>query len=205
LLIEVKNDGFISDLVTGAARADVVRTFMAKPIHRPIFTVQKHQASHLHFDFRLEIGGVLKSWAIPKGPSLDPRRKRLAIEVEDHDLAYADFEGVIEEGHYGAGPVLVWDTGWYEPVGGHGSLAAMWEAGALDLILHGRRLRGRFALIRMKGRPRQWLLMKQRDEEARPDREMKEEWATSVLTGRTIDDLQRAAKAGQLKAYRCGA
>jgi len=177
---------------------------MAKPIDRPIFTVQKHQASHLHFDFRLEIGGVLKSWAIPKRPSLDPRIKRLAVEVEDHDLAYADFEGVIEEGHYGAGPVLVWDRGWYEPVGGHGSLAAMWEAGVLDLLLHGRRLRGRFALIRMKGRPRQWLLMKQRDEEARPDREMKEEGETSVLTGRTIEELNRAAKAGKLDAYRCG-
>jgi bifunctional non-homologous end joining protein LigD len=147
----------------------------------------------------------MKSWAVPKGPSLDPRVKRLAIEVDDHDLAYAEFEGVIEEGHYGAGPVLVWDTGWVEPVGKARSLAAMWEAGALDFILHGQRLRGRFALIRMKGRPRQWLLMKQRDEGARPGREMEAKWNTSVLSGRTIEDLERAAKAGQLKVLRCGA
>jgi len=177
---------------------------MATVIGRPIFTVQKHQASHLHYDFRLEISGVLKSWAIPRGPSLNPRVKRLAIEVEDHDMAYADFEGVIEEGHYGAGPVLGWDTGWLEAVGGARSLAAMWEAGALDFVLHGQRLRGRFALIRMKRRPRQWLLIKQRDEEARPVRQMEREWNRSVLTGRTIEDLKRTAKAGQLKPFRCG-
>ena len=164
-------------------------------MHRPIFNVQKHDASHLHYDFRLEIGGVLKSWAIPKGPSLDPRLKRLAVEVEDHDLAYADFEGAIEEGHYGAGPVLIWDTGWFEPVGGQDSLTDMWRAGALDVILHGRRLRGRFALIRMKERPRHWLLIKQRDDEARSDRpDIMTEWDTSVLTGRTIKDLAQATK-----------
>lgn len=170
-------------------------------MRRSIFTVQKHQASHLHYDFRLEIGGVLKSWAIPKGPSLDPRVKRLAIEVEDHDLAYADFEGVIEEGHYGAGPVLVWDTGWVEPVGKTRALTAMWEAGAIEFILHGRRLRGRFALIRLKGRPRQWLLIKGRDEEARPGLDLQTRWNTSVLTGRTFEDLERAAGPGPLRAF----
>jgi bifunctional non-homologous end joining protein LigD len=129
----------------------------------------------------------------------------LAVQVDDHDLAYADFEGVIEEGQYGAGPVLVWDTGWFEPAAEGRSLEAMWKAGALDLVLHGRRLHGRFALVRMKGRPRQWLFIKHRDEGARLDAKMPEEWNRSVLTGRTIDDLARAAEAGQLEAYRCEA
>lgn len=177
---------------------------MATAVRRTMFTVQKHQASHLHYDFRLEIGGVLKSWAIPKGPSLNPRVKRLAIEVEDHDVAYADFEGVIEEGHYGAGPVLLWDKGWFELEVKGASLEAMWRAGTLDLDLHGQRLCGRFALIRMKGRSRQWLLIKRQDKDARPDSEMPEEWNRSILSGRTIADLKRAAEAGELKAYRCG-
>jgi len=112
---------------------------------RPIFTVQKHQAPHLHYDFRLKIGGVLKSWAIPKGPSMDPSIKRLAVKVEDHDLRYAEFEGVIGEGYDGAGHVLVWDTGWFEPI------RASLDLG-LDVYLHGQRLQGGFTLARMKHR-----------------------------------------------------
>lgn len=171
---------------------------------RPAFNVQKHRAFRLHYDFRLEIGGVLKSWAVPKGPSLDPRVKRLALEVEDHDLAYADFEGVIDEGQYGAGPVLLWDTGWCEPEKAGVSIEAMWRAGTLDLELHGQRLRGRFTLVRMKGRPQHWLLIKQEDDESRSGSELPREWERSVSTGRTMEELSEAAQAGRLKAYRCG-
>ncbi len=174
---------------------------------RPIFTVQKHQASRLHYDFRLEVGGVLKSWAVPKGPSMDPAMKRLAVQVEDHDLDYAEFEGVIEEGAYGAGPVLVWDCGWFEVDGGIGATAsaeAKLRSGQLDLLLHGKRLKGGFALVRMKGRPKQWLLIKCRDDEAQPGSDVTHDCQTSVLTGRSIRDLQREAAAGKLTAYWCG-
>lgn len=171
---------------------------------RPTFNVQKHKASRLHYDFRLELGGVLKSWAIPKGPSMDPAVKRLAVQVEDHDLGYADFEGVIEEGHYGAGPVLVWDTGWYEPLGWEETSADDLGAGKLDFTLHGRRLKGRFSLIAMKGRPHQWLLVKQGDQEALPGHDLTEDATTSVLTGRTIEDLEHEAAQGALESYGCG-
>lgn len=174
---------------------------------RPIFTVQKHQASHLHYDFRLEIGGLLKSWAIPKGPSMDPSVKRLAVEVEDHDLGYAGFEGVIGEGYYGAGPVLVWDTGWFEPLRanqGPVSPMMMFHEGKLDLYLHGQRLQGGFTLVRMKDRPREWLLIKKRDKDARPGHDVVQEYDTSVLSRRTIEDLEEAVAAGTLDPYCCG-
>jgi bifunctional non-homologous end joining protein LigD len=167
--------------------------------------VQKHRASHLHYDFRLEIGGVLKSWAIPKGPSMDPVQKRLAIQVEDHDVSYADFEGVIEEGHYGAGPVLVWDRGWFELASGdRTSAAASLEDGVLEIRLHGERLKGLFSLVEMKSKPGQWLLIKRRDAEARPNRDITKDYQVSVLTGRSIEDLAEAAAAGELQTYRCG-
>jgi bifunctional non-homologous end joining protein LigD len=151
----------------------------------PIFTIQQHAATTLHFDFRLEVDGVLRSWAVPKGPSLDPSVKRLAVEVDDHSLGYADFEGRLGPG-YGAGAVIVWDKGDYEPLT-DGDFGAALDGGHASFELHGTKLRGGFTLQRTSaGRKPQWLLIKKRDEHAAPDGELPPE---SVLSGRTIEDL----------------
>ena len=123
----------------------------------PIFVVHEHHAKRLHFDLRLEMHGVLKSWAVPKGPSLNPADKRLAVMVDDHDLAYAGFEGTIPEGAYGAGEVFIWDSGTYELTGG--SI----RTGKLDLIFKGKKLKGVFVLARMSGKEKEWLLIKKND------------------------------------------
>jgi DNA ligase D-like protein (predicted 3'-phosphoesterase) len=163
----------------------------------PIFVVQKHRARTLHYDFRLEVDGVLKSWAVPKGPSVNPGDKRLAVLVEDHPLDYADFEGVIPEGEYGAGAVIVWDRGTYgnlKEEAGEGapvSMADAIEAGEVAVRLEGQKLRGGFALVRtrMGGNPKNWLLIKMKDTDADPRRNPVENEPASVLTGRTIEKI----------------
>jgi bifunctional non-homologous end joining protein LigD len=134
------------------------------------FVVQEHKAKRLHYDFRLEINGVLKSWAVPKGPSLDPADKRLAVMVPDHTLEYAGFEGIIPEGSYGAGPVVIWDAGEFVPIGTTSPEVALLE-GKLTFELFGRTLKGTFTLARMKGLAhgtgKEWLLMKKQDVHAK--------------------------------------
>jgi bifunctional non-homologous end joining protein LigD len=170
----------------------------AHPAHRtaPLFVVQKHAASRLHWDFRLELDGVLKSWAVPKGPSLDPADKRLAMHVEDHPLEYGDFEGVIPEGEYGGGTVMLWDRGTWTP---EGDPREGYRKGALKFTLHGERLRGGWALVRMRGRngrdgDRTWLLIKEKDAEARPgwDAAKIEGKAKSVASSRTMEQIAAA-------------
>jgi bifunctional non-homologous end joining protein LigD len=127
------------------------------------FVVQEHHAKQLHYDFRLEIDGVLKSWAIPKGPSLNPADKRLAVMVEDHELEYFDFEGIIPEGQYGSGAVVIWDAGTYSLLEGDSPLIVL-ESGKIIMELHGKILKGGFTLVKMKGRgEKNWLLIKKKD------------------------------------------
>lgn len=163
----------------------------------PIFVIQKHDASRLHYDFRLEVDGVLKSWAVPKGVSTDPREKRLAVPTEDHPLEYGDFEGVIPEGEYGAGTVLVWDTGTYknlrgEKKGDGGSMKKSLEDGKVEIWLEGKKIQGGYALIRT-GDDR-WLLIKKKDEAADARRNPTSTEPKSVLSGRTLDEIAAEEK-----------
>lgn len=170
---------------------------------RPVFCVHKHAASSLHYDLRLEVDGVLKSWAVPKGPSLDPADKHLAVQVEDHPLEYASFEGVIPEGEYGAGTVMLWDYGWWEPDtrwskefaaqaarGERPDVTGKLAGGELKFVLHGSKLSGSFVLVQMKGRgAKNWLLIKHKDASARPGYSVTTEEPLSVATGRSMEEI----------------
>lgn len=152
-----------------------------------LFVIQKHQASHLHFDFRLEMNGVLRSWAVPKGPPLDPSEKRLAMLVEDHPLDYADFEGIIPKGNYGGGTVMVWDTGTYDCE--EGSPQAAFGKGAIKLLLHGAKLQGGWFLVKDKRDERRWLMIMEKSGKVAVGKRKLER---SVLSGRTLDEIAAA-------------
>jgi len=155
------------------------------------FFVQRHDASHLHYDFRLEIDGTLKSWAVPKGPSLDPTLKHFAAMVEDHPLDYGDFEGNIPKGSYGGGSVMLWDRGTFELIGDDPALVQL-ERGDLKFRLHGEKLSGTWAIVRMKlsasKKGNEWLLIKKKDEAAQPGWDV-EAYAWSVKTGRSQEEI----------------
>ena len=155
--------------------------------------IQQHDATRMHWDFRLEIDGVLVSWAVPKGPSLDPSQRRLAVQTEDHPIEYGTFEGVIPPGHYGAGPVLLWDRGHYLP---EGDPAEGLRKGRLTFALAGEKLRGTFSLVRMSDAPpgpkSNWLLIKRSDEYAKPRSDVVAEQPRSVDTGRDLTEIEAA-------------
>jgi len=163
---------------------------------RPVFVVQEHEASSHHFDLRLEVEGVLASWAVPKGPSTDPRDKRLAVRTEDHPLDYADFEGTIPEGEYGAGTVIVWDAGSYgnlreDEDGEAVPMQRCLAEGQVEVWLEGKKLTGGYALHRMEGGDdrEKWLLVKMRDEEADARRRPTSTEPQSVTSGRTLEEV----------------
>lgn len=160
---------------------------------RPQFVIQEHRATSHHFDFRLEVSGVLKSWAVPKGPSTDPREKRLALMVDDHPVEYADFEGVIPQGRYGAGAVIVWDRGFFRNLRAEkNDVMTMEESlsdGKVEVWLEGEKLRGGYVLIRT-GSDNKWLLKKMKDDAADARRNPVNTQPESVVSGRTIEDVE---------------
>lgn len=163
-----------------------------KESDEPVFVIQKHDASNLHYDFRLEIDGALKSWAVPKGPSTDPSEKRMAIPTEDHPLAYADFEGVIPEDEYGAGTVMIWDRGTFENQKEDKDLKEYYEDGHLEVWLKGEKLKGGYALFKPEGGNMgdNWLLVKMDDEHGDARRKPTSTENESVKSGRSLKEIE---------------
>jgi bifunctional non-homologous end joining protein LigD len=166
------------------------------------FVIQKHAATRLHFDLRLELDGVMKSWAVPKGPSADPAIKRLAMQVEDHPIEYNTFEGTIPKGEYGGGTVMLWDQGWYEPEkgGGEDGVREGYKKGDLKVVFHGKRMKGSWVLVRTRGwgggsagNP-SWLVIKHRDKYVEPGDALVERHTTSVVTRRTMEQIGGSRK-----------
>ncbi len=175
----------VGELDVSDARVEGHEQFAIRGVAAGVFVVQEHSASTHHFDLRLEVEGVMRSWAVPKGPSLDPAVKRLAVQVEDHQLSHNDFEGPGGEGR----GVIVWDRGPYEQ-GGRVAWPEALERGHAVFVLHGEKLRGGFALQRTgRGGKPQWLLLKRRDDEARPGSDVVAEAPRSVLSGRTLEEV----------------
>ncbi len=174
----------VGDAEAEAAKLEGHEQFAIRGVSAGVFVVQEHQATAHHWDFRLEVDGVMRSWAVPKGPSLDPAVKRLAVEVEDHDVEHNDFEAPT-----GRGGVIVWDRGSYEQ-GGRVPWPEALERGHAVFVLHGEKLRGGFALQRTgRGEKPQWLLVKRRDDEARPGSDIAGERPESVVSGRTLEEV----------------
>jgi DNA ligase D-like protein (predicted 3'-phosphoesterase) len=187
-LVAFLHDGPPAAVVDGVAAQAVKpeghEQFAVRGVSAGVFVVQEHAATARHFDLRLEVDGVMRSWAVPKGPSMDPGAKRLAVEVEDHDLAHNSFEGRL-----GDGGVIVWDRGSYEQ-GGRVAWPEALERGHAVFVLHGEKLRGGFALQRTRpGAKPQWLLIKRRDDAARPGSDVVAERPESVVSGRTLGEL----------------
>lgn len=181
---------------TTEPKGDVSKSARGKKGKKPIFVIQQHDATAMHYDFRLEIDGVLKSWAIPKGPSTNPKEKHLAIETEDHPLEYAKFEGVIPEGEYGAGPVIIWDQGTYENVkkmeGNDITMDELYKKGRIEVFLHGKKLQGAYALIKTKGMgDNKWLFFKMKDEFADARKKVTKSMPESVESGKTIKEMKK--------------
>ncbi len=163
---------------------------------QPRFVIQKHKASTLHYDLRLEVDGVLKSWAVPKGPSTNPRDKRLAVPTEDHPIDYIDFEGTIPENEYGAGTVLVWDRGHYRNLKDK-PIAQAIEEGQAEIWLEGEKVQGGYALVRTgTGNDVRWLLIKMKDEKADARRNPVSTEPASVITGHTIEQMETSTQEG---------